>query len=55
MFMDSIRALLGDSLYEWTLQLGQMMDWLWNSLLIWRILVLVLVLCLIGKSYRRPK
>jgi len=55
MFMDSIRALLGDSLYEWTLQLGQMMDRLWSSLLVWRLLVLVLVICLVSKSYRRPK
>lgn len=55
MFMDSIRALLGDSLYESTVQVGQMMDWLWNSLLVWRVLALVLFICLVSKSCRRSR
>jgi hypothetical protein len=53
--MDSMRAFLGDSFYEWTLQMGQLMQSLWNSLLVWQILSLVLFLFLIGTRYRRPK
>jgi hypothetical protein len=53
--MNSMRAFLGDSLYEWFMQFGQLLEGVWNSLLTWRILALVLFLCLIGKIYRRPK
>jgi len=52
--MESMRVLLGDSLYEWTVQLGQMLDWLWNSLLVWRILALVLFIWLVSQRCRRP-
>lgn len=55
MVMDSMHALLGDSLYEWFMQMGQLFEGLWNSLLGWRVLSLVLLLCLIGSHYRRPK
>ncbi|ABA89938.2 hypothetical protein Pcar_2702 [Syntrophotalea carbinolica DSM 2380] len=55
MLMDSMRALLGGSLYEWFVQMGQLLEGLWNSLLAWRIFSLLLLLCLIGSHYRRPK
>lgn len=52
--VDSMRTLLGDSLYQWTLQFGQYMDRMWNSILVWRVLTLVLLLILIARFYRRP-
>jgi|JTFP01.1.fsa_nt_gb hypothetical protein len=55
MFMESIRALLGDSLYEWSLQMGHLLQNLWNSLLAWQILCLVLFVCLITTRGRRPR
>ncbi|MDK2847842.1 MAG: hypothetical protein PWP34_1195 [Desulfuromonadales bacterium] len=53
--MNSMRAMLGDSLYEWFMQFGQLLEGLWNSLLVWRLLTLVLLLLLIGRIYKRPK
>jgi hypothetical protein len=53
MFMDSIRALLGESMYESTLQMRQVMEGLWSSLLIWRVLALVLFIGLVSKICRR--
>lgn len=54
MFANVMRSFLGDSMYEWALQMGQVMDNMWNSLMVWRILALILFLVLIVRHYRRP-
>jgi hypothetical protein len=54
-FLEALRRLLGDSIYDWTLQMGQMLEALWDSRLFWRLATLLLLIWLLARFRRRAR
>lgn len=55
MLLETLRRLLGDSIYDWLLQMAQMLEALWDSRLFWRLATLLLLIWLLAGFRRRPR